>query len=352
MTVFNNIHQMRNFYLLPLILVLSICANSVMAQDIHFSQFFEAPLVRNPSLAGIFTGDVRVQAVYRNQWNSVTTPYQTNSLNAEYKMPVGNGENFMTLGMQMLYDKAGDINWQRLHVLPAVNFHKSLSAEKSSYLSIGFMGGLVQNRFDRSKMKTNNQFDGSGWNPGLPDGESFTKNGYSFFDGSVGMTYNTSLGADDENTMFLGVAYHHFNRPKNSFYRNPDVELNRKWVVSGGLKLGVTDYTYFTLQADYSAQGGFRETIGGALYSIKMGDSPDNPAYTIHGGAFLRWKDALIPVVKLDYNPFSFALSYDINLSQLKPASRGRGGFELSLSYIGFMDRDNTSRNKMLCPHF
>jgi hypothetical protein len=44
------------------------------AQDIHFSQFFEAPLLRNPSLAGIFTGDLRVQGVYRTQWGSVTVP--------------------------------------------------------------------------------------------------------------------------------------------------------------------------------------------------------------------------------------------------------------------------------------
>jgi hypothetical protein len=29
------------------------------SQDIHFSQFFEAPLVRNPSLAGIYKGDIR-----------------------------------------------------------------------------------------------------------------------------------------------------------------------------------------------------------------------------------------------------------------------------------------------------
>jgi hypothetical protein len=39
------------------------------SQDAHFSQFFEAPLLRNPSLAGIFAGDIRVQAVYRDQGN-------------------------------------------------------------------------------------------------------------------------------------------------------------------------------------------------------------------------------------------------------------------------------------------
>src|SRR5918993_1104384 len=73
------------------------------AQDIHFSQFYEAPLLRNPSLAGIFTGDIRVQAVYRDQWNSVTTGYRTGSLNAEYKMPIGKGDDFITTGLQVFY---------------------------------------------------------------------------------------------------------------------------------------------------------------------------------------------------------------------------------------------------------
>ncbi len=71
-------------------LILLMCgAGCSWAQDIHFSQFFEAPLLRNPSLAGIYTGDIRVQGVYRDQWNSVTNAYRTGSFNAEYKMPVG-----------------------------------------------------------------------------------------------------------------------------------------------------------------------------------------------------------------------------------------------------------------------
>src|SRR5437762_7152005 len=90
---------------------------SMHAQDIHFSQFFEAPLLRNPSLAGIFTGDIRVQAVYRNQWNSVTNAYKTGSFNAEYKMPVGKGNDFITPGIQILYDNAGSISWVSTHVL-------------------------------------------------------------------------------------------------------------------------------------------------------------------------------------------------------------------------------------------
>lgn len=338
---------MKEIKKIPLLIYCLVCFEFIsQAQDIHFSQFFEAPLLRNPSLAGIFTGDVRVQAVYRDQWNSVTNAYRSGSLNGEYKMPVGKGDDFMTLGMQMLFDRAGTISWTTTEVLPALNFHKSLSNDHNRYLSLGFMGGLVQKRLDRSKITTNSQYDGLG------DGETFPRSQYSFLDGSVGMSFNSDLNDNPANNLYFGVAYHHFNRPHNSFYRNSSIELNPKWVYSAGIKFGVTDYSYLTIQADHSSQGSFSETIAGAMYGIKIGNDPDMPLYTLHGGAFLRWNDALIPVIKLDYNPFSFSLSYDVNISQLRTSSYGRGGFEIGISYIGFSNRDNSSLNAVRCPRF
>ncbi len=336
---------MRNQRIIYLLLfLLSVSGQQKLyAQDIHFSQFFEAPLWRNPSLSGIFTGDVRVQAVYRDQWNSVTDAYRTGSVNAEYKMPVGKLNDFVTIGIQALYDRAGTIGWTSTHVLPALNYHKSLSGEKNRYLSLGFMGGLVQRRFDPSKMTTNSQYD----NGGL--GENLLNTQYSYADGSVGMSYNSDINDQPANNFYIGAAYHHFNRPRNSFYRNNTIELHPKWVFSGGLRMGVADYAFITLQADHSRQGGFSETMGGVLYGLKLGEDPDNPAYTIHAGGFLRWNDALVPVIKLDYAPFSVALSYDVNISKLKPSSYGRGGFELSVSYIGFLKRNE---GYLLCPKF
>jgi len=315
-------------------------------QDIHFSQFFEAPLLRNPSLAGIFTGDIRVQAVYRDQWNSVTQAYKTASLNAEYKMPVGKGDDFLTAGIQALYDRAGTVSWVSTHILPALNYHKSLSEERNSYLSLGFMGGPVQRSFDRSKMTTNSMYDGMG------DGETFVEPRVSYIDAAVGMSYNTQLNADPENNMFIGLAYHHFNKPNQSFYRDASAIVQPKWVGSAGVRFSVTPESYITFQADHSRQADFKETVAGALYGIKIGPELDNPLYTLHGGAFLRLNDALIPVIKMDYAPFSVSLSYDINLSKLETSSYGRGGFELGVSYVGFTQRNNSSLNAVRCPKF
>src|SRR5579863_3685060 len=90
------------------ITVMSIVESGV-AQDLHFSQFFEAPMLRNPGLAGIFDGDYRIQGVYRDQWNSVTNGYRTGNFNGEYKMSVGSGNDFFTTGLEILYDQAGTV---------------------------------------------------------------------------------------------------------------------------------------------------------------------------------------------------------------------------------------------------
>ncbi|MGN6601241.1 MAG: PorP/SprF family type IX secretion system membrane protein [Ginsengibacter sp.] len=322
-------------------------------QDIHFSQFTETPLLRNPALAGIFSGDLRVQAVFRSQWNSVTVPFQTSSLNAEYKLPVGHGDDFLTIGGAVLYDKAGTIGLTSTSVLPVLNYHKSLSADRNMYLSAGFSAGMVQRRFDPSKMTTNSQYNGTDPDVTLATGENFAQNNFLYFDGSAGLSFNSEIGGNPDDNLYFGVGYHHFNQSaKVSFYNDASVKIDPKWVYSAGVRTTLNDYAYMTWYADYSTQGAYSEIIGGMLYSYKLDAYPDDPQYIISGGGFLRWDDAFIPVVKMDLKPLTFAVSYDVNISALKTSSQSRGGFELSLSYQKFLDRDNSSSNSVRCPRF
>jgi len=159
--------------------VMLLCCMYCHAQDIHFSQFFETPLLRNPSLAGIFKGDVRAQMVYRSQWNNITDAYRTGSFNVEFKKPIGKGDDFLTIGGQVLYDRAGTIALTSTHLLPVLNYQKSLSTDRNMYLSLGFMGGLVQRRIDQSKMTTNSQYNGYEYDPTLNNGENFSKTSYA-----------------------------------------------------------------------------------------------------------------------------------------------------------------------------
>lgn len=337
-------------FMMPAVFLFYFNGNS---QDIHFSQFSETPLLRNPALAGIFSGDVRVQAVFRNQWNSVTVPFQTTSLNAEYKLPVGHSDDFVTIGGAILYDKAGSISLTSSSVLPVFNYHKSLSNERNMYLSAGFSGGLVQRKFDASKITTNNQFNGMDTDPTIGSGENFAGNNLMYLDGSAGLSFNSQVGSNPQDNFYFGIAYHHFNHSaKISFYNNGNVKIDPKWVYSAGYKSSLNEHAYITFYGDYSIQGAYSEAIGGMLYSLKLDNYTDDPRYTISGGAFLRWQDAFIPMVKLEMNPLAFAVSYDVNISALKASSQSRGGFELSLSYQAFLNRDKSSSAPIRCPRF
>lgn len=344
---------MKKFITTYLITAMLLGNSSVIqAQDVHFSQIFETPLLRNPALAGLFSGDIRVQTVYRSQWNSITNAYSTTSANMEYKLPVGESTDYVTIGGQVLYDKAGTVDLTSTHILPAINYHKSLSAERSMYLSMAIMGGYVQRSIDRSKMTTNSQFNGNAYDPNMATGETFNKSSYSYFDGTAGLSFNTQLGENIDNNMFVGLAYHHFNKSKKvSFYSDAKNELMPKWVASGGVRMSTNNYSYITVEADYSKQGINREIIGGVMYSQKL-DDPDNPKYIIHGGGYMRLNDAIIPVIKVESKPIAVAVSYDVNISGLKRVSAGRGGFEISLVFQKFLDRYNSSSDATRCPKF
>jgi type IX secretion system PorP/SprF family membrane protein len=336
----NTIKQLR------VALAVFLLPAAAQAQDLHFSQFFEAPLLRNPALAGIFTGDIRVQALYRSQWNSITNAYKTTSLNGEYKMPIGKADDFLTVGLQLLYDQAGTVSWKTTHVLPTINYHKSLSSEVNRYLSVGFMGGMVQSTFDRSKIETSSSYSTGS------DGEATLGPKQSYFDAAAGISFNTQWTQKSDDNLFVAVSYHHFNRPKRTFYSDGGTELNPKLVMSAGMKFSITESSYFNIQGDFSKQAQTQEAVLGMLYGVKLGPELDNPKYTIHGGAFVRVNDAFIPVIKLDYHPFTVSFSYDVNISKLKTSSLGRGGFELGISYIGRNKRREEMKGVIFCPKY
>jgi hypothetical protein len=160
------------------------------------------------------------------------------------------------------------------------------------------------------------------------------------------------LNENPENNLVLGAAYHHFNRPKNSFFNDAAVAVKAKIVLSADAKLALGEQFTATFYNDYVTQGRYKEVLSGVLVGYKIGAYTENPDMVLKAGSFLRWGDALIPVVQLDYRPFSVSMSYDVNYSGLAKTSYGRGGYELSVSYAGFLDRENSSANAVRCPHF
>ncbi|MEI6950865.1 PorP/SprF family type IX secretion system membrane protein, partial [Paraflavisolibacter sp. H34] len=308
----------------------------------NFSQFYELPLLRNPALAGIYNGDVRLTSAYRNQWQAVTTPYQTMALGSEVKFAVSEASNdYFSLGLQVTNDVAGDSRMGKTQVLPLLAFHKSVNGDKDSYLSAGFLGGAVQHRFDPTKLTFDDQFVGGSFRATNATRQTFSNTNVTYWDAAAGLSYSSVMGYDTR--YYIGAGLFHFNQPKVAFNRANDFRLNRKFVFNAGLNVPTGEWDRLTLYGDYFVQGGNSQGQGGFLFTHNLLQEDEEESVDLVGGLFCRWNDAVIPMVKLNYYKLAVGLSYDVNISKLKTASNLRGGMELTLSYKSFLNIRNSS---------
>lgn len=333
------------------ILTCFIIHSSLIAQDLNFSQFYMLPLLRNPGIAGVFEGDLRISGAYRNQWQSVTTPFRSGAMSVEYKIPFF-WDDFITVGLQATHDIAGDIKLKRTQLLPVINYHKSLSGEVDDYLSLGFMAGPVQSQFDPTKLRMNDQYQNGMYNPGNPTSQVFQRTGFSYWDASVGMSFSSGFGYDAR--YYVGAAVFHFNKPKVAFYTsNSNVSLDPKYVLNFGLTTPTSDLNDVRFFADIFKQGGHTEVVGGLFYSIELDRDYETELSTaIEFGSMYRWNDAVIPSVKLDYRQLAIGISYDVNVSKLKSASQLRGGFEITAVFKAKMTSRNYYTKRFRCLKF
>jgi type IX secretion system PorP/SprF family membrane protein len=321
---------------------------SVFAQDINFSQFYEMPLLRNPALTGTFRGDVRVAAAYRSQWNSATTAYKTQALGIESKFGL-NSDDYLSFGMQITNDVAGDSKMGRTQLLPVLAYHKSMSADRDAYLSVGFIGGIVQQRFDPTGLHFDDQFVNGAYSAANPTRQTFTNTNLIYVDAGAGIAYSSEAGSDLK--YYVGASLYHFNQPKVAFNPASDVRLNSKFSFNAGLSVPTSESDNLLVYGDLFVQGGHSQAQGGFLFRHDLRTLGDEgETVTIGAGAMYRLNDAIAPVMKLDYFQWSIGLSYDATVSKLKGANGGQGGFELTLSYKNFLNIRNSSADKMRCP--
>lgn len=332
-----------------LILAACLTAPLLQAQDINFSQFYELPLLRNPALAGNYKGDVRATSAFRSQWGSVSVPFQTVALGTEVKFGVSQASNdYISLGLQMTNDVAGDSRLGRTQFLPVLAYHKSVNQDRDAYLTAGFMGGMVQQRFDPTKLSFDDQFVNGAYSPTNPTRQTFNNTNVTYLDAAAGLSYSSVLGMDTR--YYVGASYFHFTQPKVAFDQSNDIRLNKKWVVNGGISVPTGEWDRVIFYGDIFFQGGNRQWQGGALFKHDLRQDDDDESFGISAGAFYRWNDAVVPVLKLDLYRLTIGATYDVNISKLRTASQFRGGFELTLSYKSFLNIRNSSAEKVRCP--
>jgi hypothetical protein len=85
----------------------------------------------------------------------------------------------------------------------------------------------------------------------------------------------------------------------------------------------------------YQTQTSATEMIAGSEFLYIVGE-PDiqSVATGVFVGGWYRFGDATIVTAGLEFKGFRVGFAYDYNMSDLKVASNGNGGFEVSLRYV------------------
>jgi type IX secretion system PorP/SprF family membrane protein len=339
------------FFMVVLVLFFSPIAKS---QDIHFSQFYENAILRNPALTGIFSGDYKVGVNYRNQWSSIDTrPFSTGLASAESKIRVKeDGADFLSLGLAASFDKSGSIDFSSMQLYAAANYNKFLEEKHHTYLSFGITVGYIQRSFDLGKMTFASQYINQSYNPNNPSYETLNFKNVRNFDVGLGLSLNGSLGAENKHNYYFGLAAYHATRPSHSFRGQEQiVNLLPKYIVGFGLNLTLNKTNSFVFHLNHSNQNPYRETIAGGLYSWKMENLNSKNHLVFYSGVFYRYQDAFIPTLKIDFSIYSIIMSYDVTTSSTRVANNFLGGYEVSLFCKGIYPSHNYTEN-FKCPKF
>ncbi len=328
---------------------LMLCFSGIAtAQDIHFSQFNVSPILQNPANTGYFNCDYRFTAIYKNQWSSVTVPYKTFASSFDMRFIRNKGtKDIGGIGINFFNDKAGDANFSHTNVGLAGAYHKNFDRFGMNYFGAGLYLSYGNGNIDFTKLRWGNQVPSCPTCP-LPPTTQPIPQGYSYVDASAGVEYNYTPQTRD-NHIQVGAAIFHLNTPKKSFYGNSDSRIPRKYVLHSSAQVKVNSRVELYPKVNVSFQGTDREILIGTFARLNL-DKSRISKYGVYLGSWVRVGDAVIFVYRMDVNQLSFAFSYDVNTSSLKPASAARGGPEFSVIYIGCLPNRNSK--SVYCPRF
>lgn len=330
-----------------------------LAQDIHFSQSNMTPLMLNPALTGVFDGNQRVFLNYKNQWQGMGTSgatYNTGLFSFDTRLSKKKWQKgYIGAGLTAFKDVAGDLK------LGTTQLNLSLAGtvyiNKQQSITGAMQGGYVQKSISTAAMQWENQYDpGTGaYNASLLSNDiaSIPPTMYGDFASGLSWRFNkdaTTISANDQFRLILGLAALNINTPKQSFYSSGNTDkLYTKIVVHGQSRIGITN-TNLTITpiASFFKQGPSYELNVGTLFRMAI---KNESVYTGYGkgmafslGAQYRMNDAIIPMMLFEYSNYALGISYDVNTSSLTQGTKGRGGVEISLRLITQDFRNSPTR--------
>lgn len=323
--------------------LLFIFSLPVLGQDIHFSQHNLTPLVINPAQAGAYRSYEAI-VNYKSQWTSISPDaYKTMLFTFDTRLMQKKWKSsFLTTGVNFFSDKAGEGNMQTLQANLVVGAHTQLNA--TNILGGALLGGFSSRSIDYSKLTWDEQYQNGAYSASNLSGEENlqSSNKFGYADFGLGLLYQFKKGekystAHDMVIVNAGISLYHLQRPKYSFYSSGE-KLYMKIVGHVDAIIGIKNTNLAILPGFlYMQQGPSSEILPGGYFRYMLREQSKFTGYikgaSLAIGTHMRVKDAFIPSLQIEIAEYTLGVSYDMNISELKSATSGNGGFEISFRY-------------------
>ncbi len=305
-----------------------LLATMAISQDVHYTQFHNAPLYQSPAMTGLMSSDYRISGIYRSQWESVPVQYRTFGIGFDMKI-LESKSGVLGGGIMLNRDQAGDSELSLTSAMLSVAY--SLKMGKKSLATLGFNVGGAQRSFKYDRLTFDSQFNGDIFVPESSTGENFDNTGNFYMDMGVGLNYR--FQANRRTKFDIGAAYMHLNQAEQAFkvgessklsprltaYLNGSIRLaNKSDILLRGLLHRQTTYS------EYGFGLGWR-------YHLSFKKSKET---ALSLSAHYRLGDAVMPMLEFEYGSWKAGFSYDINISDFDIATNKRGGAEIALIYM------------------
>jgi type IX secretion system PorP/SprF family membrane protein len=325
---------------------------TVEGQDLHFSQWFNSPLLTNPANTGFIPdADYRLGANYRNQWSAIMAePYRTMSIWGDAQVFRDRIENgWLGLGGVILRDDAGASALTSTEVYGSVAYHQMVGY--ASLITLGFNTGWVNKHINTTTLKFPDQFDGKFFDNTLPTSVVIDKPSDNFFDMQIGMNY--AYFPTNKVYINAGFSVQHINTPRESFFNTDPAGFNdkiaRRYIGFVNASVKYNDQVILNPMGYYTNMAGAQEAVLGMNMQYNLQDEGDQQVIL---GLYDRFGDAIIPMIGFVYKNIRLSFTYDITTSALKNYDNGYGAFEFSLISQGFYSQYNGDKRQSLCPTF
>ncbi|OFY37634.1 MAG: hypothetical protein A2275_07760 [Bacteroidetes bacterium RIFOXYA12_FULL_35_11] len=310
-------------------------AKTGFSQDSHLSMTDDAPVLMNPSHTGTYDGSFRFHLQHRSQWKSMLSKsFLTEVFSAEMNLrPFG-------AGLLVLNNHAGVGNFNQFGMYASGSYEVTIDPNKYHHLFCGVQLGFVQNSINIASLTFDNQYTmsgGGGFDITQPTGENFTKTSAIAPDVNFGISYialkkmnyfSSFVYKTSTWTPYGGITGFHLTQPKLTFseFKN---KLSRRWLFYGGVKYKINTNLCVDPNIQWENQAKVNDFKFGSYGYYYIG------SYQVFAmtGIHYRMKDALVLSMGGLYKQYALKLGYDINISKLNVATRGRGGFEISFTY-------------------